>query len=112
MAESLAATTAFLAETVTRLEAQRFQEWMNAEQMAAHLGMTKRAFDRIAPYLPRRYVSAQVILYPRSLVDEAILAATSPAEAIVGRALNDDDCRHADKSPRKGAGGRIRRPAI
>jgi hypothetical protein len=36
------------------------------------------------PHLPRRYVSNQVILYSKSLIDEALYAASSPEEAIVG----------------------------
>jgi hypothetical protein len=56
--------------------------------------VSSRAFKRIAPHLPRRNVSNQVILYPRSLVDEALYAAESPEEAIVGV------CRHADKRTR------------
>ena len=92
--QALAAAAESLHRTMRGLEAQRPEEWMGSEQCAAYLRTTPRAFKRIAPHLPRRYVSNQVILYPRSLVDEALYAAASPEEAIVGI------CRHADKSTR------------
>ena len=100
MAESLVRTAESLQRTIGRIEAQRPEEWMSSDQAAVYLGMTPRAFKRIAPHLPRRYVSNQVILYPRSLVDEALLAAETPEEAIVSI------CRHADKHPRQEVAGR------
>jgi hypothetical protein len=97
VAQTLAEAAESLAHTARELHEMRSEEWMTPEQMAARLGMSKRGFERIAPYLPRRYISRQVVRYPRSLVDEAIDAATSPEQAVVE---NSGKCRHADKSSR------------
>jgi hypothetical protein len=98
VAATLAQAAESLAQTAQDLHEMQREEWMTADQAASYLGRSKKSFERIAPHLPRSYVSRQDILYPRSLIDEALYAATSPEGAIV-------NCRHAEKSRRAARGG-------
>lgn len=94
VAESLMRVCEVQTEILEGLEGMRREEWMTPEQAAAYLGgRTRKSFERIAPHLPRSYVSRQDILYSRTALDEALRSATSPEASIV-------NYRHDDNSGR------------
>jgi hypothetical protein len=66
VAESLARTTRELAMI-------RREEWVDAEGARMHLKRTKKQFERIAPQLPRHYVSERGILYNVRELDEWLM---------------------------------------
>lgn len=67
VAESLARTTRELA-VVGR------EEWVDAEGARLHLKRTKKQFEKIAPRLPRHYVSERGILYNVRELDEWLMS--------------------------------------
>ncbi len=63
-----------LARTAERLEAMRPAEWMDAEQTAAYLADRSRdSFDKVAPLLPKHYLTERRPLYNRREIDEWLL---------------------------------------
>lgn len=62
-----------LAWTTTELAAARRGEWLDAEGARLHLKRTKKQFERIAPKLPRHYVSERGILYNARELDEWLM---------------------------------------
>lgn len=66
VAESLAHTTRELA-VIGR------EEWVDAEGARLHLKRTKKQFEKIAPRLPRHYVSERGILYNIRELDEWLM---------------------------------------
>ncbi len=62
-----------LAQTTRELSAARQEQWMDAEGARLHLKRTKKQFERIAPHLPRHYVSERGILYNVREIDEWLL---------------------------------------
>lgn len=66
VAESLAYTTRELA-VIGR------EEWVDAEGARLHLKRTKKQFEKIAPRLPRHYVSERGILYNVRELDEWLM---------------------------------------
>lgn len=70
----LAETAESLARTADRLEAMRPTEWMDAEQAAAYLADRSRdSFDKVAPYLPKHYLTERRPLYNRREIDEWLM---------------------------------------
>ncbi len=63
----MAATLTEVAESLSRitreLHEMRGEEWMDAEQMRSYLSRTPKQWERIAPTLPRHYVTERGILY-------------------------------------------------
>jgi hypothetical protein len=63
-----------LARTAERLEAMRPAEWMDAEQAAAYLADRSRdSFDKVAPSLPKHYLTERRPLYNRRELDEWLM---------------------------------------
>lgn len=59
----------------------RAEEWMDAGQARAYLGRrTEKQWERIAPFLPRHYITERGILYNRREIDEWLIARTSPSD--------------------------------
>jgi hypothetical protein len=64
-----------LAKTAERLEAMRPAEWMDAEQAAAYLADRSRdSFDKVAPLLPKHYLTERRPLYNRREIDEWLMS--------------------------------------
>ncbi len=61
-----------LAQTTRELALIQREEW-DAEGIRLHLRRTKKQFERIAPQLPRHYVSERGILYNVREVDEWLM---------------------------------------
>lgn len=70
---TLSEITESLAQTTAELAATRREEWVDAEGARMHLKRTKKQFERIAPQLPRHYVSERGILYNVREIDEWLL---------------------------------------
>lgn len=71
----LAETAESLARTAERLEAMRPAEWMDAEQAAAYLADRSRdSFDKVAPVLPKHYLTERRPLYNRREIDEWLMS--------------------------------------
>jgi len=63
-----------LAKTAERLEAMRSAEWMDADQAAAYLADRSRdSFDKVAPSLPKHYLTERRPLYNRREIDEWLM---------------------------------------
>lgn len=62
-----------LAQTTRELALIQREEWEDAEGIRLHLRRTKKQFERIAPQLPRHYVSERGILYNVREVDEWLM---------------------------------------
>ncbi len=90
VAESLARTAESLSETASRLERTGGGEWMSPEQARAYLALTPKQWERLAPSLPRRYLSERVVRYPKGAIDAALESAHTPEAAVA-------DYRHAGK---------------
>lgn len=70
----LSETAESLARTAERLEALRPVEWMDAEQAAAYLAdRSKDSFDKVAPSLPKHYLTERRPLYNRREIDEWLM---------------------------------------
>lgn len=63
VAHTLSEFAESLAQTARDLSAARQEHWVDAEGARLHLKRTKKQFERIAPRLPRHYVSERGILY-------------------------------------------------
>ena len=63
VARTLSEVAESLAQTTRELSAVRREEWVDAEGARSHLKRTRKQFERIAPHLPRHYVSERGILY-------------------------------------------------
>ncbi|MGI8540632.1 MAG: hypothetical protein ACR2N0_12815 [Rubrobacteraceae bacterium] len=72
-ANTLSEVAERLARTTAELSATRREEWMDAEGARLHLKRTKKQFERIAPQLPRHYVSERGILYNVRELDEWLM---------------------------------------
>lgn len=71
----LSETAESLARTAERLEALRSVEWMDAEQLAAYLADRSRdSFDKVAPSLPKHYLTERRPLYNRREIDEWLMS--------------------------------------
>jgi hypothetical protein len=74
VASVLAEAAESLARTAERLEAMRPAEWMDAEQAAAYLADRSRdSFDKVAPSLPKHYLTERRPLYNRREIDEWLM---------------------------------------
>lgn len=73
VAHTLSEVTERLAQTTAELAATRREEWVDAEGARLHLKKTKKQFERIAPQLPRHYVSERGILYNVRELDEWLM---------------------------------------
>ena len=73
VAHTLSKVTERLAQTTAELAATRREEWVDAEGARMHLKRTKKQFERMAPQLPRHYVSERGILYNVRELDEWLM---------------------------------------
>lgn len=73
VARTLSEITESLAQTTSELAATRREEWVDAEGARLHLKRSKKQFERIAPRLPRHYVSERGILYNVRELDEWLM---------------------------------------
>lgn len=73
VASMLSEVAESLARTTSELAATRREEWMDAEGARLHLKRTKKQFERIAPRLPRHYVSERGILYNVRELDDWLM---------------------------------------
>ena len=73
IARMLSEVAESLAHTTRELSATRREEWVDAEGARLHLKRTKKQFERIAPQLPRHYVSERGILYNVRELDEWLM---------------------------------------
>jgi hypothetical protein len=80
VARTLSLVAESLARTTKELSATRREEWVDAEGARLHLKRTKKQFERIAPQLPRHYVSERGILYNVRELDNWLMARTSPLD--------------------------------
>lgn len=74
VAHTLSEVAESLARTTTELAATKREEWVDAEGARLHLKRTRKQFERIAPQLPRHYVSERGILYNVRELDEWLMA--------------------------------------
>lgn len=73
VANMLSEVAECLARTTGEIAATRREEWVDAEGARLHLKRTKKQFERIAPRLPRHYVSERGILYNVRELDEWLM---------------------------------------
>jgi excisionase family DNA binding protein len=75
VAESLARTSRVLKEISP-------DEWMDAEEAAAYLKRTPKAFEKVVAKgeIPKHYLTERGILFSRKELDEWLIARTSPLE--------------------------------
>ncbi|MEJ7872116.1 MAG: hypothetical protein WKF67_07630 [Rubrobacteraceae bacterium] len=73
VARTLSEVAESLARTTTELAATRGEEWVDAEGARLHLKRGRKQFERIAPQLPRHYVSERGILYNVKEFDEWLM---------------------------------------
>ena len=73
VARTLSEVAESLARTTTELAVQKREEWLDAEGARLHLKRTKKQFERVAPQLPRHYVSERGILYNVREIDEWLI---------------------------------------
>jgi excisionase family DNA binding protein len=71
----LSETAESLARTASELATMQREEWMNAEEAAAYLRRTPKAFEKIVRTgeIPKHYVSERGILFSRSEIDEWLM---------------------------------------
>ena len=74
VAQTLSDVAERLAWTTKELSAAKREEWVDGEGARRHLKRTKKQFERIAPQLPRHYVSERGILYNVRELDEWLMA--------------------------------------
>ena len=74
VARTLSDVAECLAWTTKELSTARREEWVDGEGARCHLKRTKKQFERIAPQLPRHYVSERGILYNVRELDEWLMA--------------------------------------
>jgi hypothetical protein len=73
VAQTLSRVAESLAQTARELAVIGREEWVDAEGARLHLKRTKKQFERIAPQLPRHYVSERGILYNVRELDEWLM---------------------------------------
>lgn len=73
VAYTLSEITENLARTTRELAAVKREEWLDAEGARLHFKRTRKQFERIAPQLPRHYVSERGILYNVRELDEWLM---------------------------------------
>jgi isoaspartyl peptidase/L-asparaginase-like protein (Ntn-hydrolase superfamily) len=73
VAQTLSEVAESLSRTTTELAATRREEWVDAEGARRHLKRTRKQFERIAPLLPRHYISERGILYNVRELDEWLM---------------------------------------
>lgn len=73
VARTLSEVAESLAQTTRELSAARREEWVDAEGARLHLKRTRKQFERIAPQLPRHYLSERGILYNVRELDEWLM---------------------------------------
>ncbi len=73
VARTLSEVAESLARTTAELAAAKREEWLDAEGARLHLKRTKKQFERIAPRLPRHYVSERGILYNVRELDDWLM---------------------------------------
>jgi ABC-type transporter Mla subunit MlaD len=73
VAQTLSEVAESLARTTRELSLIQREEWADAEGIRLHLKRTRKQFERIAPHLPRHYVSERGILYNVREVDEWLM---------------------------------------
>lgn len=74
VARTLSEVAGSLANTTQELALMGREEWLDAEGARLHLKRTKKQFERIAPHLPRHYVSERGILYNVRELDEWLMS--------------------------------------
>lgn len=74
VASTLSEVTENLARTTKDIALIQREEWEDAEGIRLHLKRSKKQFERIAPQLPRHYVSERGILYNVREVDEWLMS--------------------------------------
>jgi hypothetical protein len=74
IAQTLLEVAESLAHTTRELAVIGREEWLDAEGARLHLKRTKKQFERIAPHLPRHYVSERGILYNVRELDEWLMS--------------------------------------
>jgi acyl transferase domain-containing protein len=74
VAHTLSEVAESLAQTTKELSVTRREEWVDAEGARLHLKRTKKQFEKIAPRLPRHYVSERGILYNVRELDEWLMS--------------------------------------
>ncbi len=73
VARTLSEVAESLAQTTKELAVIGREEWVDAEGARLHLKRTKKQFEKIAPRLPRHYVSERGILYNVRELDEWLM---------------------------------------
>jgi multidrug resistance efflux pump len=73
VARTLSEVAESLARTHAEIAAARREEWVDAEGARLHLKRTRKQFERIAPLLPRHYISERGILYNVRELDEWLM---------------------------------------
>lgn len=74
VARTLSDVVESLAKTTRELAVIQREEWLDAEGAMLHLKRTKKQFEKIAPQLPRHYVSERGILYNVRELDEWLMS--------------------------------------
>ncbi|QIN84409.1 hypothetical protein GBA63_18510 [Rubrobacter tropicus] len=74
VARTLSEVAESLSQTTRELALIQREEWADGEGIRLHLKRTKKQFERIAPHLPRHYVSERGILYNVREVDEWLMS--------------------------------------
>jgi hypothetical protein len=74
VARTLSEVVESLAQTTRVLSAVRREEWVDAEGARLHLKRTRKQFEKIAPRLPRHYLSERGILYNVKELDEWLMS--------------------------------------
>ncbi len=74
VARTLSDVAESLAQTTKELAVIRREEWLDAEGARLHLKRTRKQFEKIAPQLPRHYVSERGILYNVKELDEWLMS--------------------------------------
>jgi hypothetical protein len=74
VARTLSEVAGSLANTTRELALIGREEWVDAEGARLHLKRTRKQFERIAPHLPRHYVSERGILYNVRELDEWLMS--------------------------------------
>ena len=74
-AQALTGVAATLAKTARELKGITPDEWMTAEEAAAYLKRTPKAFEKVvaAGEIPRHYLTERVILFSRKELDEWLM---------------------------------------
>ncbi len=73
VARTLSDVAESLVHTTRELAVIGREEWVDAEGARLHLKRTKKQFEKIAPRLPRHYVSERGILYNVRELDEWLM---------------------------------------